>query len=84
MTTSINKPTDRQLELLAHLCSGLNIAEAAGKIFVAERTAYNMMGETRRRVEANSTEQLVVIALQKKWLELGEDGKVSVVTGFKL
>jgi DNA-binding NarL/FixJ family response regulator len=84
MTTAIDKPTDRQLELLAHLCAGLNIAEAAGKIFVTERTAYNMMGETRRKVGAGSTEQLVVIAFQEGWLIIGDEGKVIVDTDFSL
>ncbi len=84
MTTEINKPTKRQLELLAYLCSGCNIAKAAKKIFVAERTAYNMMGETRRRVGANSTEQLVVMAFKENWLEVDDDGKVTVVADFSL
>lgn len=84
MTTAINKPNDRQLELLAYLCSGLNIAQAAKKIFMAERTAYNMMGETRKRVGANSTEQLVVIAFKEEWLEVDDDGKVTVAADFRL
>lgn len=81
MTT---KPTDRQLELLADLCSGLNIDEAAKKQFIAPRTAYNVLANTRKKVEANSTEQLVVVAFAEGWLEIDDDRKVTVAAQFQL
>lgn len=84
LTTATDKPTDRQLELLAHLCSGLSIAEGAKKQFIAERTAYNVMAAIRKKVGAGSNEQLVVIAFQEEWLALDDDGKVTVAAEFSL
>lgn len=83
MTTSYEKPSDKHLELLAHLCSGLNIDEAAKKQFIAPRSAYNMLGKTRQKLGANSNEQLVFIAFREGWLEIDGD-QARVAADFRL
>lgn len=83
MTTKYEKPTDKQLELVAHLCSGLSIDEAAKKQFIAPRSAYNMLGKARQKMDISSNEQLVFIALREGWLEIDGD-QVRVAVAFRL
>lgn len=81
-TTKTDKITKRQLELLAQLCSGLSIAEAAKKLFMADRTAYNVIAAARRKAGVGSNERLVVVAIIEGWLEFDDDGKASVASDF--
>lgn len=60
--------SDRQLELLALVASGHTIAEAAGKIYIAEQSAYNLLSQARTRADARTIPHLVLIALQHEWL----------------
>lgn len=83
MTTTYEKPTDKQLELLAHLCSGLNIDEAAKKQYIAPRSAYNMLGKARQKMGISSNEQLVFVSLREGWLEIDGD-QVLVAADFRL
>lgn len=81
--TTYEKPSEKQLELLAHLCSGLNIDEAAKKQFIAPRSAYNMLGKSRQKMGVSSNEQFVFISLREGWLESDGD-KVRVAAAFRL
>lgn len=83
MTTK-TKPTERQLELLAFMCSGLSIADAAKKQFITDRSAYNVIRNVRTKVGASSNEHLVVIALTEGWLKVADDGKVTVAGVFNI
>jgi DNA-binding CsgD family transcriptional regulator len=60
--------SDRQLELLALVASGNTIAEAAGQIYVAEQSAYNLLSVARGRAGAKTIPHLVLIAVQHGWL----------------
>lgn len=69
-----NPLTPRQLELLARLSSGLAINEAAGEMFIARQTAYNILASARKRAGAGSSEHLVIIALHNGWLRIDDEG----------
>lgn len=71
--------TPRQLELLAKICSGLPINKAAADMFIAPKTAYNILAAARRNADAGTNEHLVVIALQAGWLEMDDEGTVAPV-----
>lgn len=78
MTTIIDCPlTQRQLELLAKVCSGLAINQAAAEMFIAKQTAYNILAAARKNAEAGSSEHLVVIAIHNGWLEIDGEGSIA-------
>jgi len=68
--------TPRQLELLAKICSGLTIGNAAAEMHIAPQTAYNILSSARRNADAGTVEQLVIIALHNGWLEIDDEGSV--------
>jgi DNA-binding CsgD family transcriptional regulator len=61
--------TPRQLEILAHVANGMTIDQAAEAIHIAPRSAYNTMGDARRKTHTNTITRLTVIAIDKGWLE---------------
>lgn len=69
--------TPRQLELLSHVASGLTIDQAAEKIVVAPRSAYNMLGTARDKAGVSTTTRLVIVALREGWLEMDDEGQVA-------
>lgn len=61
--------TDRQLELLAHVASGMTINEAAATCHLATQSAYNTLGAARHKNGAASITHLAMMALERGWLE---------------
>lgn len=64
--------TPRQLELLALVAGGATIESAAEQVFMAQRSAYNMLSLARTRADCKTVTELAVKAVLAGWLE--EDG----------
>lgn len=72
MTTHANGSSPlsaRQIELLAHVASGLTIGQAAEQCHLAEQSAYNTLSIARGKAGATTVTQLAVMAIRHGWLK---------------
>lgn len=70
-----SKLSERQLQLLAYVASGLTIDQAAAKVHVAKQSAYNTLSAARGKANAATVTQLAVLAIDCGWLEKTESGE---------
>jgi DNA-binding CsgD family transcriptional regulator len=70
-----NPLTDRQLELVGLVASGLTIEQAAKRCFIAQQSAYNILSSARARAGAETMAQLAVVAVVNGWLEADDEGE---------
>lgn len=61
--------TERQLELLAYVASGLTADEAARRCYIQPRSAYNILSAARENAGAATTTHLALMAVREGWLE---------------
>lgn len=79
MTQQTETPLNElQLNLLVAVASGLTAREAAEQLYITKESAWNVLSAARRAAGAGTTEHLVVIALHQGWLELDDEGCVSL------
>lgn len=57
--------TERQLELIALVASGLTIEQAAPRVHLAQQSTYNVLSMARSRAGASTLPHLVAICLIK-------------------
>ena len=69
--------TERQLELLGFVASGLTIEQAAEEVCLARQSAYNVLSSARSRAGASTVTYLAVLAIERGWLKKDGEGRYS-------
>ncbi len=62
--------SDRELEVLRHLCNGLSVSEIAEKIFLSVKTVETHRSSLLRKTNTRNTINLVLYALKNKIVEV--------------
>ena len=70
--------TGKQAEYVAMLASGESTITIADKNFVSHHTVRNTITKAKERVGANSTYNLLAMAITKKWIVPFNSGEVPI------
>ena len=62
--------SEREIEVLNHLCQGLTNAEIADKIFISQRTVEGHRASLLKKTNTKNTVQLILFALKNNWVTL--------------
>jgi DNA-binding NarL/FixJ family response regulator len=62
--------SDREMEVLSHLCDGLSVSEIADKIFLSVKTIEAHRSSLLRKTNTRNTINLVLFAIKNKMVEI--------------
>lgn len=81
--TTVDKPSPRQLEMLALVANGLTREEIGKQMFISPLTVRNKLLEARSRMEASNITHTIVLCVARGYLGVdGRDEAVYVPTPF--
>jgi DNA-binding NarL/FixJ family response regulator len=68
--STIQKPTNRELEILQLIAEGLSSRKIAERLFISEHTVSTHRKNVLKRYRMESTMELVAFAVKNKWIKL--------------
>lgn len=60
--------TDRETEILRHLCEGKSYKEIAADLFISERTVHSHLKNVYRKLEVHSKTEAMARAMKERWV----------------
>lgn len=67
----------RQVQLLAHVATGMSYQEAADELFLSHNTVKNQMWHLMTRIGARHSAHALAIAVERGWIEIAKHGAPS-------
>jgi DNA-binding NarL/FixJ family response regulator len=68
--STIQKPTNRELEILQLIAEGLSSRKIAERLFISEHTVSTHRKNVLKRYRMESTMELIAFAVKNKWIKL--------------
>lgn len=67
-STSPSPLSERETEILAHLCQGMSYREIGSALFISERTVHSHLKNIYRKLEVHSKTEAMARAMRERWV----------------